>query len=145
MQDLLAGTLSTGQVAHGNYETEIAPTEKITYRIKLNRRLTPAEQFATLAHELGHIFCGHLGGHAPSGRVDDESGWPDRRAIQHSAKEIEAEIVAWLVSSRANLITGAPLYLKPHLLKAKEDGTIGTVKPDLIIRAVARIERLMRT
>jgi hypothetical protein len=144
LQDLMTGKIPTGQLAHGNFHTDVNPSEKIDYRIKLNRRLTAAEQFTTLAHELGHIFCGHLGGYSPNGRKDDESGWPDRRGLKHSAREIEAEIVAWMVASRVNLITGAPLYLKPHLMRAKEDGSIGTVKPDLIIRSVARIERMMR-
>lgn len=53
-------------------------------------------------------------------------------------------LVAWLASSRANLITGGPLYRKSHLLTADADGTIGTVKTRSRHRAVARIEWLMK-
>jgi hypothetical protein len=34
----------------------------------------------TLGHELGHVFCGHLGGCIGwNEKCDDGSGWPDRR------------------------------------------------------------------
>jgi IrrE N-terminal-like domain len=31
------------------------------FRITVNDRLEPSERFVTIAHELAHIFCGHLG------------------------------------------------------------------------------------
>jgi hypothetical protein len=31
-----------------------------SYRVTVNDRLDDGERFATIAHELGHIFCGHL-------------------------------------------------------------------------------------
>lgn len=144
VQDLASGTLPTGQIAHGNFETTPYPAHDLLYRIKLNRRMTAAEQFTTLAHELGHIFCGHLGAFLPSGRADDDHGWPDRSSLGQSAREIEAELVAWLIASRANLITGAPIYLRPYLERARDDGSIGSVSPHAIIRAAARIERLSK-
>jgi len=62
--------------------------------------LTPAEQFVTLLHELGHLFCGHLGAFADNNLAVEEFGWPDRGHIPHAAQEIEAELVAWWLAKR---------------------------------------------
>ena len=69
-----------------------------SYRVTFNDRLNPTERFITIAHELGHIFLGHLGECASGKGNDDESGWPDRRWLGKNEKEIEAEAVAYLVA-----------------------------------------------
>ena len=33
----------------------------VRFEVLLNRSYSATEQLATLAHELGHIYCGHLG------------------------------------------------------------------------------------
>jgi hypothetical protein len=40
---------------------EISKQSVPTFRVVVNDRLDPGERFVTLAHELAHIFCGHLG------------------------------------------------------------------------------------
>ena len=94
----------------------------------------------TIAHELGHIFCGHLGACASQGKNDEESGWPDRRSLGSNEKEVEAEAVAYLVASRAELVTGSAAYLKTHAERAD----MKSVDVELIVRGAARIERLAK-
>jgi hypothetical protein len=110
------------------------------FRVTLNDRLEPAELFVTLAHELAHIFCGHLGPCASrrSIRNEEESGWPDRRVLGKHEKEIEAEAAAFLVASRAGLFAQSAAYLASYVRQADAK----QVNMELIVRAAARIERL---
>jgi len=130
-----------GKPARGLSKIEHVGTPKLAWRIKLNRRMTPAEKYSTLVHELGHLFCGHLGGFEVTNSKAAEYSWPDRRALGHHSKEIEAELVAWLACERAGLVSGSPLYIRQHMLAAGE-APVAAVDVDLVIRALARIERL---
>lgn len=111
------------------------------WRVKLNRRLTDAEKFATLLHELGHLFCGHVGAFDPRNQKGDEYGWPDRSRLPYCAKEVEAELVSWHICERWGLTTGSALYLRPYMEHAKAD--IRQVDLDRVIRAIAKIEQFI--
>ncbi len=65
-------------------------------------------------------------------------GWSDRRHIHKDVREVEAEAVAFLIASRAALVTGSASYLKGYL----EEVTIDDVDLDVIVRAASRIERI---
>jgi hypothetical protein len=111
-----------------------------SYRVTVNDRLSEAEQFVTVAHELGHIFCGHLGacGTSSHGGSQDESGWPDRRHLGKREREVEAESVAYLVAARAGILTRSAEYISEYASNA----TMEHVNVDLVVRAAARVERL---
>ena len=97
--------------------------------------LEAGERFVTLAHELAHIFCGHLGACASrSDRDDDEGGWPDRRALGKSEKEVEAEATAFQVASRAGLVVRSAAYLAPHI----HNSDARKISLELIVRATAQ-------
>ncbi|MEN2786742.1 ImmA/IrrE family metallo-endopeptidase [Sphingomonas qilianensis] len=89
------------QIAHplSAFVRGLTGAEGYGWRIRLNIRHRPAERFITLAHELAHLYCGHLG---PS-HVGD---WTDRRALPSVAREIEAEWIAGTVGEMAAIITG---------------------------------------
>ncbi len=136
----LAADNTIGKFARDN-STSDANTQKQgvpLFRVTVNDRLQPGERFVTIAHELGHIFCGHLGPCTSRSGKDEESGWPDRRSVGRHEKEVEAEATAYLVSSRAGLVTRSADYLKAHAKRAN----MTCVDVELIVRAAARIERL---
>ena len=109
-----------------------------SYRVTFNDRLNPTQRFITIAHELGHIFLGHLGECASGKGNDDESGWPNRRWLGKNEQEIEAEAVAYLVASRAGVVPASAQYIKDYA--SRSDMT--KVDLGLVVRSAARIERL---
>jgi hypothetical protein len=50
----------------------------------------PESRYATLVHELAHLYCGHLG-------TPDDGWWPDRQNLSLTVCEFEAESVSDLV------------------------------------------------
>ncbi|MBI5658631.1 MAG: ImmA/IrrE family metallo-endopeptidase [Nitrosomonadales bacterium] len=74
------------------------------FRVRLNSKHDLPTRFCTLAHELGHIYCGHVGG-------DSKGRWPDRRNMSRAQAEMEAEAVAWLVCQRNGVKTKSREYL----------------------------------
>src|SRR6266545_3298363 len=63
------------------------------FAVTLNAKHSEAQRIGTAAHELGHIFCGHLG-------AVKDGFWPDKSNATKGAREIEAEAVAYLVTDR---------------------------------------------
>lgn len=98
--------------------------------VLVNDQLDSGARFATLAHELGHIYCGHLGAHP-------EGFWPDRYGTLNMAqREMEAEAVAYLACKRLGLEVRSVEYLRGH---ATPENLLGVSKR-LIIEAANRIE-----
>ncbi|SRR6266404_77115 len=87
-------------------------------------------RFATLAHELGHIYCGHLGG-------DSRSRWADRSGeLELGQRELEAEAVSWLICRRLGLETRSAEYLACYV----KDGDLERISAFVITAAAHRIE-----
>jgi len=123
----LAGTAAGINVC----PTVVTQNKNQAFRVKINAKHDLPSRYATLAHELGHIYCGHLG-------QDINGRWPDRRKNFHSpiAMELEAEAVAWLVCQRNGIVTRSKEYLK-YLI---DDAGLQTVSMYSIYEAANRVE-----
>lgn len=88
-----------GSVAAGS-------TTPLRYEAVINDAHNSTEQLATMAHELGHLFCGHLG-------ALESDWWPARRPESEAMREFEAESVAQLVFRRVAPTADLP----PHLFQ----------------------------
>jgi hypothetical protein len=97
-----------------------------------NSKLTPTEAYVTFAHELAHIYCGHLG---------ECFKWhvPDRASLGKDAKEFEAESVAYIVSARQGIVTTAPKYLADYLGRNHE---VPQVDIHRVLVVASRIEEM---
>jgi hypothetical protein len=96
----LAGTAAVLHRTEGSFL--IRGTDDTRFRVRINSRLDKLGRFARLAHELGHIYCGHLGG-------DSRSRWADRSGeLELGQRELEAEAVSWLICRRLGLETRSP-------------------------------------
>ena len=110
--------------------TRSMDSRKYRWLIQVNSQLDPGARIATLAHELGHIYCGHLGAHP-------EGFWPDRvGTLTHSQCEMEAEAVAYLVCKRFGLKVRSVDYLRDH---ATPENLLAISKR-MIIEATNRFE-----
>lgn len=103
--------------------------KKYRFRVKINANHDLPTRFATLAHELGHIYCGHIGG-------DIKGRWPNRAGLTSETCELEAEAVAWLVCQRNGITTRSKDYLHSLIPKAQHQD----VSMYAIFEAANRVE-----
>lgn len=109
---------------------EMVYKEQFRFRVKVNSNHDLPTRFATLSHELGHIYCGHLGG-------DVQGHWPNRsRAMSIEQKELEAEAVAWLVCQRNGVKSRSKEYLSSLISRAEITG----VSMYAVFEAANRVE-----
>jgi len=104
------------------------------YEILLNSGFGREETYATLVHELGHLYCGHLG-------TPDPSWWPDRSFLGKLEREFEAESVSFLVCSRLGIVTPSARYLARYLERHQE---IPPISLDRVLAAAGLIEDMGR-
>ena len=103
------------------------------YRMHINQNHPPAVQFCSLAHELGHLYLGHLG---PNKKLNI----PERPPIAHAQSELEAESVAFLVCARNGVTSRSETYLKDYVDK---NTTVENADLYQIMRAAGQIESLL--
>ena len=126
VKDLRLGGFQAGHV-------KTAPdAPKTKMRLRLNQELGPASRYATLCHELAHIYLGHMGS-------DLDGWWPSRAHLTYDQYEIEAEAVAYIVCRRAGLTTKSAEYLAGYLSDA---GELQHISIDLITKVAGQIEKM---
>lgn len=107
--------------------------DKSRYRIHINKNHDPAVQFCTLAHELGHLFLGHLG-KDPSRKI------PEIPALTHAQQELEAESVAYIICERHGVKSKSQVYLSNFVTKHTEVGDIDIYR---VTKAAGAVERVL--
>lgn len=109
------------------------PDLPTSYQMNVNRNHDPNVQFATVAHELGHLFLGHLG-------KDKYLSIPKRPALQHSQRELEAESLSYIVCERNGVLSRSDSYLSTHV---KIDTTVNQIDLYQVMRAAGQVEALL--
>lgn len=82
-------------------------SDSSAYLILLNESHSSEEKYSSLAHELGHVFCGHLG-------ADPLAWWESRAGEDKHTIELEAASVAYLVCRRRGLEAASARYLSGY-------------------------------
>ena len=103
------------------------------YRLALNGNHAPAVQFTTLAHELGHLFLGHLG-------EDNADHVPQRPRGSQAQVELEAELVAYIVCSRNGAESRSHTYLATYV---SANATIHQIDIYQVLRAAGQVESML--
>jgi hypothetical protein len=122
---LLAGNARNLQVVPAKIPSASTPE----WLIQVNKNHSVPTRYATLAHELGHIFCGHCG-------ADSGGRWPDRSKLPYAVREAEAEAVSCLVCARREFDVASSEYLR-DLIK---DIDLRQVSLYAIFEAANRVE-----
>lgn len=107
--------------------------EKSEYLMRINENHAPNVQFSTLAHELGHLFLGHLG-------ADEALNIPKRPRLTQAQEELEAESFAYLVCSRNGVSCKSQTYLADYVGKHT---TVDNVDLYQIVRAAGQMETFL--
>ena len=102
--------------------------------LKVNRNHPRSTRFTTIAHELGHLYLGHLG-------ADAKPRIPNRRRVPERMQEIEAESVAYLVGHRNGVEPGSDAYLAEYIKAGEPIGR--TLDVERVVRAAGAVERAM--
>jgi hypothetical protein len=106
----------------------------LRYELLLNEKHSREALYATLVHELAHLYCGHLGS-------PNENWWPDRRRRKRAEEEFEAESVSYLVCRRLGIDSPSGSYLGGYLRGHDE---IPVISLDSIMKAAGLIEQMGR-
>jgi hypothetical protein len=81
-----------------------------SYLILIDKSRPLEDMYSSLTHELGHIFCSHLG-------IDRHAWWPERQDLNINGEEIEADAVAYLVCERLGLQASSAKHLSNYMEK----------------------------
>jgi hypothetical protein len=113
---------------------DVRPTNvPIRYELEVNSGHAELVQFTTLVHELGHLYCGHLG------RPKAPWFWPDRRDLDRETAEFEAESVNYLVCKRLDSEARLPPYLAGFMSKQLEIPSLSLMR---VLTAAHEIEQM---
>ncbi len=84
------------------------------FLVRTNSTADVGQKIASIAHELGHLFCYHLP--VPEGW----GGAWEYRNLNKDVREFEAEAVARMVCDRLEIVNTSERYLAPYLAKYNE-------------------------
>jgi hypothetical protein len=104
------------------------------FELLLNISLSAETRYATLVHELAHLYCGHLG-------TPNDRWWPDRENLSHVVREFEAESVSYLVCARLGIDTTSDEYLAGYVRKCAVTPSISL---DRVMKSVWLLEQMGR-
>lgn len=114
-------------------QQSIQAKQKPDYLIRLNKKHDPNVQFATLTHELAHLYLGHLG-------PDKFLKIADRANKSSETRELEAESVCYIVCHRNNVSPNSESYLTNYV-----DDKLQVEDMDLyaLLKAAGQIETIL--
>jgi len=106
----------------------------VRYELLVNEGLNREALYATVVHELAHVYCGHLG-------TPDPRWWPDRRGFPQVAAEFEAESVSYLACGRLGIASPSAEYLANYV-KTRED--LPQISLECVMKTAGLIESMGR-
>jgi hypothetical protein len=145
IEEAVAGSQSAGSIQIASpgkqlwFPTKLKPQPEFTsvsrrYHLLLNKNHSAESRYATLTHELGHLYAGHLGS-------PNEKWWPDRSGLDLNTCEFEAESICYLVCGRLGIANPSAEYLSGYF---NENAEVPTMSLDCVMKAAGLIEQMGR-
>jgi hypothetical protein len=106
----------------------------LRYELLVNGSHSREARYATLAHELGHLYCGHIG-------TPNPQWWPDRRGLSKVETEFEAESICYLLCGRLGIDNPSEEYLAGYLAEGSQ---VPAISLDCLMKAAGLIEQMGR-
>jgi len=106
----------------------------LRYELLFNSSLSDEAKYATLTHELGHLYCGHLG-------TPNDRWWPDRRGLLGPVAEFEAEAICYLVCNRLGIDNPSDQYLAGYLVPGQD---VPPISLECVMKTAGLIEQMGR-
>jgi antirestriction protein ArdC len=103
-----------------------------SYLILIDKNQPPENKYSTLVHELGHIFCGHLG-------IDRYAWWPERQVLNINGEEIEADAAAYLTCKRLGLQASSAKHLANHI---EQNHELPVFSLNAVLQSVGYLEEM---
>lgn len=133
------GTDFAGQVQRINETANFTNSKgtiqfKQYYCITVNENMDNASKLATIYHELGHIFCGHI-------PCPYQKYIPTRGYLPKEVEEFEAESVCWLLCERQGIKNPSAQYLSTYL---KGNGQVPNISLTNVLKAAGEIEQIRK-
>lgn len=107
--------------------------QKPSYQIRVNSKHDANVQFATLTHELAHLYLGHLGN-------DKYLKIVERDNLSDKTEELEAESVCYIVCNRNGIKPNSDAYLSGFIA---QNTTVDDMDLYAILKAAGQIETLL--
>jgi hypothetical protein len=106
----------------------------VRYNLVLNSTLSRKAIYATMVHELAHLYGGHFG-------TPNKKWWPDRRGLAEAIKEFEAESMTYLLCKRLGIDNPSDQYLSRFV---SQDQKVALISLECILKVTGLIEEMGR-
>ena len=118
-----------GKDKEGNPRHKKVP---LKYELLFSGKLSRESRYATLVHELAHLYCGHLG-------TPNKKWWPNRIGLSHAVVEFEAESIAYLICERLGIENPSAAYLSGFV---KDNEKPPKISLECVMKAAGLIESM---
>lgn len=132
LDNVAAGTASRITPALRKRFKNLDLKKDTSYLILVDKSQTLEDKYASVVHELGHIFCCHLG-------IDRHAWWPERETSNISGEELEADAVANLVCRRLGWQARSQKYIAHHI---EIDQQLPVFSLNAVLQAAAYTEEM---
>ena len=122
------------QAGIDKYRNPVFIDVPVKYDIVINARKGREAQYATIIHELAHLYCGHLG-------TTNDQWWPDRRGLSRDIEEFEAESVTYMVCLRSGIDNPSEQYLAGYV---GEHEQVPSISLERVMKTAGLIELMSR-